>query len=98
MLESVQRAMDLVARSTRLFVRVNRPKVSANHQCPYCGAGLSRLILLHGFATSSRGVRATLTCRDCGHSHRLRGNTECERYVFCVARDNVRTRAKRWLD
>src|SRR5574343_622957 len=92
---ALEAARDLVRRSTQAFVRMHsrRPE---NHKCR-CGAGLSRLILLNGYLHDRLGVRATLTCRDCGHSHRLRGNTEYERTVFIVARDNVRPRAKRWL-
>lgn len=89
-------ARELIHRSTQAFVRMHsrRPE---NHRCR-CGSGLSRLVLIAGYMHDRLGVRATIMCRDCGSSHRLRGNGHYERYVFCVARDNVRPKVKRWVD
>jgi hypothetical protein len=46
------------------------------HTCPHCGAPLTRLVLVSGgiirFGNVSK-VKATVGCRDCHRTHRLKG-------------------------
>lgn len=47
------------------------------HKCPHCGAPLTRLILVSGGIIRLSGdskVKATVGCRDCHRTHRLRGD------------------------
>lgn len=88
MIDRAKKAFNEILECTAAFVRENRRANWKSHCCPNCGAGISRLILLHGYATHN-GLKATLRCRSCDFRHALRGNTADNREIMLSCMNNA---------
>jgi hypothetical protein len=69
-----------------------------HHCCPYCGAGITQLILQAGGILPRKGltqVKAMIRCHSCKRQHTLQGATPYERGVVLILLDQPRRSWKR---